>query len=239
MRTTFRRKGPPWALILAAAALCAVVLLARGPLSGLLWSLLSPVYAAREALFSSSAAQLRAELASTTAALADRDLLVKENSELRAQLGRSGERREVMAGVIARPPSTPYDTLMLDAGERHGVVLGARVRAGAVELGTIDAVWENTSRMVLYSSAGQTYEASVIESGVPVSVEGQGGGSLRGQVPANTEVRVGDTVSLPGILGGITAAVSAVELNSGESFKTLYLRVPLNPLHLRFVYISL
>src|SRR5581483_1482305 len=127
--------GPLWVLL--ALALILGTFLLRAPAGSALWRVLAPVMAARESL-GGSGAQLRAELASTTAALESLRYLAQENAQLRAELNRAGSRREVAAGVIARPPGTPYDTLMVDAGSSEGVREGAQVFAAGAAIGQVD-----------------------------------------------------------------------------------------------------
>ena len=157
---------------------------------------------------------------------------------LKARLGRIISTHTVLAGVLARPPGVPYDTLMVDAGRVEGVVMGQRVSAGGTTLvGTVGEVYEYTARVILFSSPGESY--SVLLRGTePLTVEGQGAGSLVGQVPVDTVVSVGDVVVFPGVAAGFSGVVSGVVVHEGESFKTLYLHLPVDPLTLTFVEIE-
>lgn len=240
MRTTSRNSPPRVALAAFLFALLAlVVFFLRAPLGGALWRALGPALAARDALLAPSAAA-RAELASTTAALAEEGLLRSENTELRAELGRAAGAKLVLAGVLQHPPGTPYDTLVLDAGADLGVAAGDRVVAAGMALGVIDSVTAQTSRVTLFSSPGQTYQAYIAgASALPISFEGQGGGSMRGQLPQGSIVSAGQAVVLPGAAGEMAAKVSAIEAPAGESFITVYARAPFNIFDLRFVYIRL
>ena len=252
-KTSHSRPTPSLPYVVAGCALLLIILLLlwRGVFAGLLWRAATPVLehnplrAVSAALQSKAALSaenesLRAELASTSATLADRDLLYQENLELKARLGRDASVRTTLAGILLRPPATPYDTLIIDAGSEDGVVKGALVSAGGTTLiGQIDAVYDTTARVVLFSAPGETYQALLMESAshgtVPVAVEGQGGGSLKTEVPANTQAAIGDAVVFPGVAGGLQSFVVAVEQHSGESFETLYLRLPVNIESLRFV----
>lgn len=250
MRTTSRKRTPFGSLLAIAAAALLVVLVVvfRHGAAGLVWSAAAPLVHIRNTWSDGEVADLRAELASTTAALADRDLLAVENAQLRQELGHPavvGAGREILAGVLEGPPGMPYDTLTLDAGSALGVKAGARVFAGSlsgqgVAIGSIDAVYTGTSRVTLYSAPGQSYQAFIAgEKGtVPVVVEGQGAGSMQARVPAGTLVAVGDGAVFPGIDGGLVAKVLAVSAVPGESFKTLYLQLPVNLFELRYVYIQ-
>ena len=163
--------------------------------------------------------------------------------ELKARLGRDAEVKRILAGVLLHPPATPYDTLVIDAGEAEGVAVGDVVSAGGtVVLGTISEVYTHAARVVLYSAPGQKYDAFLHHTNpsgtggtVPLAVEGQGGGSLQARLPAGTPVSAGDTALLPGIAGGLSAAVSRVEHAAGESFSTVYFSLPADIFALRFV----
>src|SRR6185437_11065969 len=127
--------------------LVALMVLFRTPLASAGWRLLAPVVTFRQQLQSSQVSELQAELASTSAALADRTALYQENQTLKAELGRAAQTHLLLAGVLQHPPQTPYDTLTLDVGARNGVVQGALVYAGGTYvIGTITEVYDTTSR---------------------------------------------------------------------------------------------
>lgn len=222
--------------MLLALALGAAVIAFRQPASNLFWSAVAPVVQLRASLSGGEVAQLRAELAAAQAELSDRDLLFKEVIELRERLGRAdAPQARILAGILQRPPWTAYDTLLIDAGEAQGVAAGMLVSAGGQGLvGHVSEVYAATARVELYSAPGASYQG-VLNGTVPVAVEGLGGGSLRAEVPTGTEVKVGDIVSFPGLLGGVTSVVSATEEKSGESFIVMYMRLPANPANLRAV----
>lgn len=183
--------------------------------------------------------RLKGELASTTSALADRVMLRARVAELESQLGRTDSAAHtVLAGVVMRPPATPYDTLLVDAGSTHGVAEGALVFEGSAAVGSVAQVYTTSSRVALFSSPGQILEG-MLNGTVPVSVEGQGGGSLIAIVPVDTSVAVGDSVTISGIASPLALRVWGVERREGESFKTIYFRAPVNPFQTRFVTIAI
>ncbi len=208
----------------------------RESLSGFFWQRLLPILSVR---FVGEKPLSSVPIESVAAALADREALYRENIDLKARLGREMQAQRILGGVISRPPATPYDTLVIDAGVLEGVSTGDLVSAGGtIIVGTVSEVYPHVARVTLYSSPGETYDALLHLSGgvhVPVAIEGQGGGSLRAQVPAGTAVEVGDSALLPGIAGGVSALVSSIEKAEGESFSTLYFSLPVNPSTLRFV----
>jgi cell shape-determining protein MreC len=173
-------------------------------------------------------------------ALSDRDVLYKENVQLKARLGRTGEVRRIVAGVLLRPPATPYDTLVIDAGTAEGVTLQAVVSAGgSVVLGTVFEVYEHSSRVRLYSAPGESYDA-LLQYGkntehIALVLKGQGGGSMHAEVPSGISVTVGDKAFLPGLAGGLSAVVTSIDQNEGASFTTVHFTLPVNLYTLRYI----
>ncbi|MGH7936138.1 MAG: rod shape-determining protein MreC [Chthoniobacterales bacterium] len=209
----------------------------RAPLANLFWRTAQPLLVWRDSLQTGEVGQLKAQLASTTLALADRDALYQQNLFLKAQLGRDAAAPTILAGVIMRPPGTPYDTLMVDAGARDGVGLGDGVFAGGTaQIGTVSAVYDTTSRVLLFSSPGSEYQ-TLLRGSVPLTLVGQGAGSMEGELPLDTPAVVGDSVVLPSIAGGFVGAVSHIDIPPGGSFKTLYVQLPASIFSLQFVEI--
>ena len=247
MRTSFNnprhgRARPPLRVWLGAIALGVCLLTAwiwRDALSSLIWRVATPIVELRNALGQSDAATLRAQLASTTALVADRDLLYQENLDLKARLGRDlGSTSRVLAAVLQSPPAAAYDTLIIDAGAGSGIAIGDKVSAGgSTVIGEISAVYATTARVTLYSAPGTSYQAQLVgaNGNVPISVEGQGAGSFEAQVPVGTEVAVDEPVVFAGSADALVAKVAAVIARPGESFIHVYLHMPVDLFELRFV----
>jgi cell shape-determining protein MreC len=224
-------------------ALCAIVFfvaaLWRVQAGGLLWRALAPIVAARNALDASENLRLRANIASTNALIADRNVLYQENLDLKTRLGRNADKKTLLAGVLLRPPGIPYDTLVIDAGKAEGVIVGNLVSAGGSALiGRVVQVYDTTSRVVLFSAPGEAHEGllSLTDGEIlSVTLEGQGGGALFAKVPARTPATLGDGAVLPGIGEGLFALVVAIEAPEGDSFKTLHFHLPASPFALQYV----
>lgn len=222
--------------VLLAVVLVAGVLLYRQAAAEVFWQVVAPVVRLRNTVAATEASRLRGELASASALLADRNSLYQENIELKERLGRSDAQvPRVLAAVLMRPPWVPYDTLLIDAGAAHGVVIGNLVSAGGQALiGRVVEVQQHTARVELFSAPGASYQA-LLRGTLPVAVEGQGSGSMRAEMPAGTQVSVGDVVQFPGIGGGVAATISAIDARAGESFVVLYMHLPANPAELQYV----
>lgn len=182
---------------------------------------------------------LREALASSSIALLDRNLLYKENVDLKSRMGRVADSNSLLASVLLHPPGAPYDTLIIDVGKGSGVTQGDLVSAGGLTLiGVVSDVYDTTARVVLFSAPGQVHEGMLAGS-IPVSVEGSGAGSMRAEVPVGTAISVGDAIVFPGIMGGLTAYVSGVDSPEGSSFTIVYTALPVNIFSLRFVEVRL
>ncbi|HEX8994044.1 MAG TPA: rod shape-determining protein MreC [Candidatus Paceibacterota bacterium] len=237
-------------------ALASVLVPLRRPLVGALWrvfpsldrvggalahagSYVTAPWVNGEALRAQNA-ELLSQLADAQMRAADRDTLAAENMELKILLGRPRFGSDIVrAGVIARPPQLPYDTLMIDAGEEDAVNTGDVVWSGdgSIVIGTVSDVYATSARVVLFSSAGVTHEG-FLRGSVPVTVVGMGGGSLSVRIPGGVDVSVGDQIEFPGIEGGISETVASIDTQEGSAFKTLYLHLPINIFYVHSVDIQ-
>ncbi len=216
-----------------------VVFFFRDGVAGLLWRGMLPLLVPQSLEDSSENQRLRDALSSTTSALADRTILYQENVDLKARLWRNVGVQAILAGVVSRPPRTPYDTLVIDVGSAQGLVVGDLVSAGGTAfIGTVSQVYSTTARVELFSAPGETHDgllSTSIDNSVPIILEGQGAGSLMARVPVGVAVAVGDAVVLPGVATGLFGAVSHIEMKTGESFKTIFVHLPVNLFSIRYV----
>ncbi|MDP4020541.1 MAG: rod shape-determining protein MreC [Candidatus Adlerbacteria bacterium] len=227
-------------VILLCVVVAAILVVWRGPLTGLFWTIFSPVFSGTQSfIHQNELERLRAELGAAQALVADRELLLRENIELKTRLGRVPEETStLLAAILLRPPATPYDTLMLDVGLKEGVSVGDLVfSVGSVVIGKVTEVYRSTSRATLFSAPGEAHDVLVFTQGgsVPLVAEGQGSGSFIGKLPQGTQVNMGDPVLFPDIVPILMAQIAAVETAPNESFQTVYMQLPANPLLLHYV----
>ncbi len=98
------------------------------------------------------------------------------------------------ARVLARPPKTAYDVLLIDAGREQGVAAGNVVWwPPGVYLGEIIEVRPDNSLVRLVSSAGVRHTGR-LDSRVTVTTEGRGGGAMRTTIPADISIATGTAV---------------------------------------------
>jgi cell shape-determining protein MreC len=162
------------------------------------------------------------------------DLLSKENVELRALLGDAGEKR-IVAGVIGRPNTVPYDVLVLDRGSDDGIVEGAPVFIGDdAVIGIVSKTFSNSSIVELITTPGFTVSVYILGPNIYTNAVGIGGGQLKVGVPQGITLSPGDLVILPGVDAGIYGAISTVQSVATEPEQYGYVspEVPLSGLRL-------
>lgn len=105
----------------------------------------------------------------------------------------------ILVGVVARPPQSPYDTLVLSGGTDDGVLLGMEAFANEnVPIGIVSGVAKDFSRVTLFSAAYMSVGGWVGTAHAPVTILGMGGGAMEASVSRDTGVSVGDVVFAPG-----------------------------------------
>jgi cell shape-determining protein MreC len=130
--------------------------------------------------------------------------------------------------VLTRPPFSPYDTLIIDAGFRDGINNRDRVYANAsVAIGEVTAVYRSSSVVTLYSSPSYSLPVSIGESKSEVEAIGRGGGNFRAIVPAEFDVEIGDEVRLIDSRSMVLGIVEEVEVDSTGSLQTVLFKSPI------------
>lgn len=174
-------------------------------------------------------------------------ILTNENTQLKeriADLTRllgdepSGS-KGLVAGVIARPPLAPYDTLLVGAGSRDGVAFGMMVSGeGGVPLGTIETVANAHAQVSLFSTAGRVTDGWVGEDRLPLTLTGEGAGAFIAEVPRDASIAVGALVFVPGPGARAVGQVERIDSDPSSSFATLRIRPLANVFSLSLVLIE-
>lgn len=142
----------------------------------------------------------------------------------------------ILAGVLARPPETGYDVLVVDAGERDGVVSGmAAYGAGGVPLGIVSVANASSARITLFSAAGFEAAAWAGTSRIAITLVGQGGGAFAAEVSKAAGVSVGDAIFLPGPGALVVGTVTRIDSESASPQEYLRITPVLNPLSVTWV----
>src|SRR3989344_8546904 len=167
----------------------------------------------------------------------DYDILVEENLDLKKRMGIAGNRR-IISTILAKPPQSPYDSLVIDAGGNKGISPGDKVYLSEyLIIGEIDSVTEHTSLVKLFSSGGNKRNFVLNRTGVSFSLVGSGGFNFSLEVPKDTDILEGDDFSYPGEPSTIVGKVFSIETSAKNAFKTVYIRFPANLFQSKFVFI--
>ena len=98
------------------------------------------------------------------------------------------------ARVLAAPPKTQYDTLLIDSGAVDGVVVGDVASVEGIAVGIVTDVSEHSALVELFSSPGSQHDATVGALEGTIVLHGVGAGTLEATVPGDMEIERGDTV---------------------------------------------
>lgn len=220
-------EGVPWGGLAIFFVLIALLLRLVAP--NFFWSILAPLYRATDALIEGSNYIISsfgntAELSARNVQLREENAaLANENQELlqKEKAVTSLEGQGIVAGVVARPPESPYDTLVLAAGEKAGVTIGMEAfGAGGVPLGIVSATLADFSRVTLFSAPHMIVNGWVGKDSLPLTLQGVGAGAFSAVAPRAANISVDDTVFLPGPgalpIGKITRIDSTPSLPSVE-----------------------
>lgn len=229
-----------------------MLLLMRLVAPGALTALVSPLW--RLGNGTTDAVGNAATFASRAELLEDRDRLVREVETLRNQsalaaaratdlerlLGNRTERAGgILAGVVARPPVSPYDVLVIDQGGSAGIRVGsAAFGPGGVPLGTVTSADARFARVTLYSSTDLVTEGWAGVARVPMKLVGTGAGGFDAEIPGNAGVLVGDQVFVPG--PGALPIGTVAEIVSDPSSPSVILRIRpiVNPFSITWVTVQ-
>ncbi len=222
----------------AALALALLALVLRIALPGVFTTILTPAFTLSNALankshnFFSSFSDAAALSTQNEQLVNQNHTLSSENQALTAKIvdltellgGARTPVRSVVAGVLARPPASPYDTLVVGAGSDEGVAIGMKAfGAGDVPLGIVTTVTASSARVTLFSAPGTLTAGWIGNTKVPLTLTGSGAGTFSASVSRAAPITVGDIVYLPG--PGALPAGSLVRIDSDLSSPSIELRI--------------
>lgn len=204
---------------------------------------------------------LRAQVTESDAKVKSFDALVDENLHLKDELGRKVATTTVLARVVSRPPFSVYDTLVIDAGTREGVQVGALVyAAGPYVVGVVTRAEDLSSVVTLASAPGQSHtvmiealpEAQIFRTAsstssdgldVPndqeVTMVGQGGGGFVAEVPKQLKFAPGTPIMLETLSPSVIGNVTSEFMPADGSMKEVYGAFPFGLRSLEWVNVSL
>ncbi|HWH06968.1 MAG TPA: rod shape-determining protein MreC [Candidatus Paceibacterota bacterium] len=170
-----------------------------------------------------------------------------ENAVVRAQLAdmtklvgtTPAPDARTIAGVVARPPVSPYDTLVVEAGQKDGVRVGAfTYGTGGVPIGTVSALSGENAHVALFSAPGRETQGWAGEARIPVVLTGAGAGAFRATVAKDAGLQVGEQVFVPGPGALPIGTVTRIDTNPSFPEAYVYIRPLINPFSLTWVAID-
>lgn len=242
----------PWAgpATLAVAGIVVAGLLLRFLAPDALIALARPFWATGDAL-TAGAGNAGSFFGDKAALTQERDRALAENAALVAAAATSearirdlerllGDRTEapagVLAGVLSRPPVSPYDILIIDAGSEAGIAAGDRVLGpGGMPLGAVESVTAAAARVLLYSTPGKETESWIGEARIPVTLVGEGSGALSAVVAREAGIAAGDLVYAPGPGALAVGTVIAMDSDPSSPRSRVDIRPLQNPFSLTWV----
>lgn len=248
----FRRRnavlsGTTWPLGVGLGVLVLVVVAVRLIAPDLLTALAKPLWYAGD-IASNSMASVAAPFEDVDKLRAERDLLVQENAALHAQVAVLTAQVQdtatlpsgIAAGVLARPPVSPYDTLVVGAGQQQGITQGAIAYApGGVPVGVVQEVSAQTTRIQLYSAPGVQTEGWVGEERIAITLIGRGAGAFAATLPRESGIVVGDVVYAPGPGALPVGTVVRIDADPSSPRSQVFVQPYINIFSLTWVSLSL
>jgi cell shape-determining protein MreC len=145
----------------------------------------------------------------------------------------------ILAGVLARPPVSAYDTLVVAMGSKDGVQVGAEVYdAGGVPLGTVKSLTPHTATVELLSTAGLSTDGWEGEARVPITLVGTGAGTFTTSLSKAATSTIGDNVYVSGPGAVPVGTVARLEQNPSSPTVVLDIQPLVNIFSVTWVSIA-
>lgn len=206
-----------------AAFVALVLILLRFVAPSAFFALASPLFNIGNSISGSVKSDETAKVQADRALMNENIALSEQLREVMKLVGDESARRTgIVAGVVARPPLAPYDTLLIGKGQADGVSAGMLVSAeGGVPIGIVDMAAEHHAQVSLFSSAGRESDGWAGEDKLPVTLTGEGGGAFITKVPRDADIPVGAFAYLPGPGSRPVGRVERVDADPSSPSATL------------------
>jgi len=179
---------------------------------------------------------LEGEIEGMKSDILENEFLREENKTLKEGFGRNeDEEKGVLAVVLKRPPDSPYDTFVIDVNNEK-VSVGQTAYISNVPVGEVVEVNSKTSLIKLFSSSG-TIKKVMIGGVVETEAVGHGGGRFTATILQDSEVEVGDAVTLVGSKQYILGVIESVEEDETKTLKLIRFNIPFSLNTTRFIEI--
>jgi cell shape-determining protein MreC len=183
--------------------------------------------------------ELETTLASYQADLTELELLKNENQKLKAELGRSGTIKGILAHVITVPGRTFHDTFVIDAGTDQGITEGQTVYAfDSIALGVISQENKESSIVLLLSAPDRQTAGTVAGSELAVTLIGRGSGEYEVRMPRDIHFDIGEMVAYQSTTPAIIAQIEKIVGDPRDPFQRLLAKTPVNLQALKWVIVK-
>ncbi len=172
--------------------------------------------------------------------MVDYNILKNENLQLKELFDRIPLSKDLVLGnILTKPNYSPYDTIIIDIGEKSNISVGDIVYSGSeIPVGEVGEVYANTSLVILYSNPGQVTEAMIDISNTNVELIGRGGGNFEMSIPVDLPFTKGSIVYLPNIKTEVVAIIQEVISSPNDPVKKILLSSPVNVQSLKWVFVK-
>jgi len=167
-------------------------------------------------------------------------ILKEENENLKNILNRTNKKENlVLATILSKPSVSFFDTLIVDVGEKNGVLAGDLVLAyGDIPIGRVSEVYRNTSKITLFSSSGEKTTGIIKGKDIYVEVIGRGGNNFEIILPSDLNIYEGIKILLPDIYPYVFAEVKSIITDPRDLYQKALLVSPINVQEIKFVEIA-
>ncbi|MEW5907638.1 MAG: rod shape-determining protein MreC [Patescibacteria group bacterium] len=197
-----------------------------------------------KALLAEQNERLKSKIQELEAKFINYSILEKENQDLKEALSRFQEKNQkyILANILARPPQTGFDVLIIDVGSLNGIQQGMRVIAyDDILFGYINEVFSKTSKVTLISSPSKENDVFIQtdrQDQIFTIAKGRGGGNLEIKLPVSIDIKEGNPILSVGTFPLVIGVVSKIEKNQADPFQKIFFRLPINIQQLRYVFIE-
>lgn len=251
-------RGSVWLIVFVCMILFLIQWIFPGTLYGIVYAVSTPFTALRDVLGT--------EFSSIGTALASKESLAAENTELKKDLSDVSVKllsmqaletenqalqnmvaskqaaktaSTVFAAVTERPPFSPYDTLAISSGATDGLSLGNPVFTDdGTPIGTIESVAPSSAKVLLFSSPETSIPVVIGEKKFEATAEGKGGGDFDAKVPVTDAPQQGDAVYIPEFAPAAIGTVESVTAAPTDTFADVLFSFPENIFELSFVTVD-
>jgi cell shape-determining protein MreC len=165
--------------------------------------------------------------------------LESENNALKAELGREGHIKGILARVIVPPNRSIYDSIVLDVGQSEKIEVGQTVYAfGSIALGTISEVSANSSTVLLFSASGRQTAGTTAGSDIAVTLIGRGAGEYEVRMPRDIVFEQGGVISAQSLGVHPLATIQKIITDPRDPFQRLLAKAPVNLQTMKWVIVK-